>query len=304
MSQHESTERVFDLNGRTIAALEWGEPGGQPLLALHGWLDNAASFELLAPHLKGFHIVALDLAGHGRSDHLSPDSWYSLWGHLADVSEVVRQLGWKRFALLGHSMGAGIACWYAGTFPKQINRLGLLDGFGAAFSVEAPVLPRHFKRAIRAHHMAASVPINRFSKGEQVQFQSREAAVRERMNGKFGRLTEHAAQTLLARGLAEVDGGFRWRNDPRIALPALMEPNEATICAFLERIEAPACLILGDQGLFAQGEKGHRLAHFQNLSTHTLKGGHHLHLEAAATEIAGLLNLFFVSSLEPTPHFP
>ena len=52
-----------------IAAREWGDPEGEPVLAIHGWLDNAASFDTLAPLLAELHLVALDLPGHGRSQH-------------------------------------------------------------------------------------------------------------------------------------------------------------------------------------------------------------------------------------------
>jgi len=60
-----------------LAACSWGDPALPPLLALHGWLDNAASFERLAPLLcEHFHIVAIDLAGHGRSQHRPAGLWY------------------------------------------------------------------------------------------------------------------------------------------------------------------------------------------------------------------------------------
>ena len=50
-----------------LAAHLFGPADGLPVIALHGWLDNANSFSRLAPQLKGLRIVALDLAGHGYS---------------------------------------------------------------------------------------------------------------------------------------------------------------------------------------------------------------------------------------------
>ena len=47
-----------------LRGLRWGRPGNTPILALHGWLDNAASFSRLAPLLLDVDVVAIDLPGH------------------------------------------------------------------------------------------------------------------------------------------------------------------------------------------------------------------------------------------------
>jgi pimeloyl-ACP methyl ester carboxylesterase len=52
-----------------LAAHLFGPEDGLPVIALHGWLDNANSFARLAPRLKGLRIIALDMAGHGHSGH-------------------------------------------------------------------------------------------------------------------------------------------------------------------------------------------------------------------------------------------
>ena len=88
-----------------IGALRQGEPDAPKVLALHGWLDNAASFVPLAEHLHGIDLVAIDQPGHGRSAHLPPGTDYSFVGAMNAVLDVADALGWERFALLGHSMG-------------------------------------------------------------------------------------------------------------------------------------------------------------------------------------------------------
>ena len=60
-------EKKFHVFGQTLAALSW-EGEGEPVLALHGWLDNAASYIPLAAEWSRT-MVALDFSGHGHSDH-------------------------------------------------------------------------------------------------------------------------------------------------------------------------------------------------------------------------------------------
>jgi pimeloyl-ACP methyl ester carboxylesterase len=111
-----------------LAAHLYGPEDGQPVIALHGWLDNAASFSRLAPLLPGLRIVALDFAGHGHSDHRPPGASYAIWDYAHDVLQVAEQFGWQRFSLLGHSMGAIVSVLLAAAMPERIERLALIDG--------------------------------------------------------------------------------------------------------------------------------------------------------------------------------
>jgi pimeloyl-ACP methyl ester carboxylesterase len=91
-----------------LAAHIFGPEDGLPVIALHGWLDNANSFARLAPKLKGLRIVALDMAGHGHSGHRPVGAGYALWDYAHDVLQVAEQLGWQRFGPHGHG-AAGTA---------------------------------------------------------------------------------------------------------------------------------------------------------------------------------------------------
>src|SRR3546814_5071589 len=70
-------ERRITLAPLQLAAQVWGNDTSPPLLALHGWLDNAGSFPRLAPLLATeYQVIALDLPGHGHSDHLAAGARY------------------------------------------------------------------------------------------------------------------------------------------------------------------------------------------------------------------------------------
>ena len=92
-----------------IGGLRGGEAGGTRVLALHGWLDNAASFLPLADHLSGIELVVPDLPGHGHSVHIGPGAEYTSGVAVNAVLDLADALGWDEFCLLGHSMGAGVA---------------------------------------------------------------------------------------------------------------------------------------------------------------------------------------------------
>ncbi|XP_045376552.2 serine hydrolase-like protein 2 isoform X3 [Camelus bactrianus] len=89
-----------------IAAKAWGSQQGPPVLCLHGWLDNANSFDRLIPLLsKDFHYVAMDFGGHGLSSHYSPGLPYYHQNFVSEVRRVAAALKWSRFSLIGHSFG-------------------------------------------------------------------------------------------------------------------------------------------------------------------------------------------------------
>ena len=121
-------EKKFHVFGQTLAGLSW-DGQGEPVLALHGWLDNAASYLPLASQWQR-PMVALDFSGHGHSDHRPDGVVTHLVDHVRDVLAVADQLGWQRFSLVGHSMGAGIACLFAAAFPERVSRLVLIEGLG------------------------------------------------------------------------------------------------------------------------------------------------------------------------------
>lgn len=271
-----------------LAAHLYGPADGQPVIALHGWLDNAASFARLAPKLPGLRVVAVDFAGHGHSDHRPAGASYAIWDYVHDVLQVAEQFGWQRFSLLGHSMGAIVAVLLAGALPERVERLALIDGL-MPYTGEADSAPQKLGEALKAQMALAGK-----RKPVYVQF---DRAVEARMRG-VGAVSREAAELLAQRGLMPVPGGFTWRTDSRLTLPSPLRLTRAHAQAFVRALQCPTSLVLAEQGmLHAQPELSGLLAALP-VSLARLPGGHHLHLddEAGAQLVADCFNPFLQSS--------
>ncbi|XP_066292631.1 serine hydrolase-like protein [Branchiostoma lanceolatum] len=84
-------ELQFPVPWGNIAGKAWGDPLGRPVLGLHGYLDNANTFDTLAPLLpKDLYFVSLDLSGHGHSSHFPLGMTYKYENYLMDVHRVVQ----------------------------------------------------------------------------------------------------------------------------------------------------------------------------------------------------------------------
>lgn len=267
-----------------VAAHLYGPEDGQPVIALHGWLDNAATFSRLAPLLEGVRIVALDLPGHGHSDHRPLGAGYNIWDYAHDVLQTAEQFGWKRFSLLGHSMGAIVSVLLAGAMPDRVERLALIDGV-IPYTGEAETAPQKLGESLQKLLVVDN-------KRKPV-YASFEQAVAARMKG-VGAVSHEAAERLAQRGLMPVPGGYTWRTDARLMLPSSMRLTHAHALAFVHAVACPASLVLAEQGLLTQPA---RLELIQALPfvLHRLPGGHHLHLDdqVGAEAVAAVFNPFF-----------
>jgi len=275
---------IFDVQGRRIVARHWGNPHGARVLALHGWLDNCDSFSVLAPLLPDLNIVAIDMAGHGESDHRREPEPYNILDDVPDLFAVADQLGWQTFSLLGHSRGGIVSTVAAGTFPERIERLLLIEGIFPEPSA-ADHAPSQLASAIEAIKKLATRPLKTF--------ESVEAAGLARQRGVFP-LGAEAALILARRGVRPVENGFQWRTDQNLLAPSSYRLSREHIVAFVSNIKAPTHLILSEEGLvqrYQHLEEDMRL--FPKVTVHYVSGGHHAHMEAPASEIAALLTTFF-----------
>ncbi len=277
-----AAECTIDLPGGSLAARCWGDPALPPLLALHGWLDNAGSFAALAPLLAGqFHVVAVDLRGHGRSSHLPPGAWYHYVDAFDDIAAVFAHFGWQRAALLGHSLGATLASLFAAAFPERVVELLLIEGLGPLSGRAEDALQRLRTALDQRSAFASRRPLRIFGSLDQ--------AIAARV--KAGGLTAAAARPIVERGVEAVAGGLVWSSDPRLTLASAVRFTEPQVLAMLAGIRAPTVLVLADPATpyLPEAMMRARVAQVAGIRVSHLPGHHHVHLVHAEAVAGNLL---------------
>ena len=118
--------RVFvDLpSGLKLSALVWGE-GDPELVLVHGGAQNAHTWDTVALQLDR-PLVAIDLPGHGRSDH-RPEHDYVPTSMADDLAVAVEALAPDARAVVGMSLGGMTAICLAADHPHLVRRLGVVD---------------------------------------------------------------------------------------------------------------------------------------------------------------------------------
>ncbi len=265
-----------------LRGLRCGREGGRRVLALHGWLDNAASFLPLAAELHGLDLVMIDLPGHGHSASLPAGSEYTMIGAINNVLAVADALDWERFTLLGHSMGAGIASLVAAAVPARIEALVVIEALGG-LGEQVENTATRLRESVEAAHALPGKPLRVFP--------NLEAPVRARMMAN--QLSEASARLLVERGVRAVPGGYSWGSDQRLTLPTAVRMTEAQIDVLVEAVECPTLVIFATpaQSYFPEPLRTRRAQLLRDGRLHVLAGTHHLHMEQPA-QVAALIQAF------------
>jgi pimeloyl-ACP methyl ester carboxylesterase len=94
------------------------------VLAIHGWMDNANTFDPLIKLLpENLSILAIDLPGHGLSSRYPPGSIYHNTEDILALRRLVKQQKWdKKLVLMGHSLGSIYSFVYSAIFPDDVEK--------------------------------------------------------------------------------------------------------------------------------------------------------------------------------------
>ena len=260
---------TYTVNGQQICGISNGNEQQPLLLCLHGWLDNAASFQPLMPYLNDYHVVAIDWPGHGLSSHRGPDAHYHFLDWVYELIALFRAQQWQAIDIVAHSMGAMVASAFAAAFPEHIRSLTLIDAIGILTSDTAETTVQLRKGLLSR--------LTRHVKPKSTHT-TIESAVAARVSVSDLK-TEHAA-LIVKRGIEQTEKGFIWRSDSRLRATSPYRFTLAQAKQLVADVTPPVQLIYGDKGM-EMVTTG--LACFgplyQNLQQHKLLGGHHVHME-------------------------
>ncbi|WP_018624822.1 alpha/beta fold hydrolase [Kangiella aquimarina] len=262
-------EYHFQIHHNKVAVLEWGDPQAEPILCLHGWLDNAATFHYLAPFLADkYRLIAIEFPGHGQSEHLSEDADYQFVSGISIIDGALDVLKIEKCHILGHSMGAALAMIYAGAAPHRVKSLISIDALGPFISTPEQTIEQ----------LAQAIEQRKAKRSQKRYFNSIEDAANAR-----AQVSELSAETLLPlieRGVTLCDRGYQWSSDARLKNASWIRMTEPQLEALMNNVTAEVLFIRGKQGMLQEKAAIEKRLSFLNSSEWIdLDGGHHLHMQ-------------------------
>lgn len=276
----------YQADGLTYAGIEWQPEGDVVVIAVHGWLDNALSFDEIAPALSPFRVISLDLSGHGLSSWRSRDSTYNIWDDIPQLVTVVQQITSGSVVVMGHSRGAAIATILASILGDRCSHLVLIDGLINAFNDDNNTVDQLSRFVADRQKYLSRAP--RF-------FESLDGFVERRR--AFG-FDDSSAIKLAPRALEATSSGLRLRTDPRLHGASALWLSEAQRDEIYAGVTAPVLGICATEGLFARsGTPGKMLEearqHIERFECVHHAGSHHLHMDTAhAASVADRIKSF------------
>jgi pimeloyl-ACP methyl ester carboxylesterase len=285
-------------NGLEHHVLEWEaatDPAATTALLLHGFMDAAATWDLVAPRLAeaGLRVLAPDLRGFGDGPRLPPGAYYYFPDYVLDVAEIVEALvpPGAPLAVVAHSMGGAVATLYAGCFPERVTKLVVIEGIGPPDSDHAHSVDRMRRwidemRVVRAR--------------ERRSMASRDDALR-RLAGNHPRVERGVLDTrldALARRLD--DGRFAWKADPlhgtRSPVPFFAESFKS----FARRVTCPVLFVSGGALGWHVPDEDERLTAFASIERIEIEDAGHMMHWSRPEELSRALVRFFSADVSGT----
>ena len=254
--------------------VDWGNPGAQPLLLVHGGRDHCRNWDWVAQALRNqWHVIAPDLRGHGDSQW-SVEGSYRMDGYIYDLAQLIHQQNLAPVTIVAHSLGGNIALRYTGIYPETVRRLVAIEGLGASPRMVAERAKLSLAERARSwideqRELAGRLPRRYRSLDEAF----------KRMQEENKHLSPAQVRHLTTHGINQnEDGTFSWKFDNYVRSWPPYDMATSEVEGLWARISCPTLLIYGSESEASNPSVDGRARHFKNATVVTVEGaGHWVH---------------------------
>ena len=237
--------------------------------------------------------MAIDLAGHGLSQHRTGIQDYPIWSEIASVYAIADEMGWSEFSLIGHSRGAMMSLLTAGVYPQRVKQLIMID------ALLPPLIP---EEEAQARIVNSVDELQRRLKRVSL-YDSYDDAIFARANSRFANIQTATAERLAVRGLHKVGQQYQWHADGKLWALSNIGLSLPMVQSFVNKITAPSQLLLGKQGLMNTDNKDRskyivafeQVTKTLNTDIREFDDGHFLHMEQSARQVADTIGEFLLN---------
>lgn len=281
-----------------LAGKWWGPKNVRPILTLHGWQDNAGTFDRLIPLLpKEISYLALDLPGHGLSSRIGDGIAYSTFDLLITMNLVKNAFKWEKLSILAHSMSAILGFVYSSTFPDWVDLYIGLDAL---------------KPHVRSDKGIVTSMANRIQNFAVVDTRNRENSeppgytfneLKEKLHiGTFQSVDTESAVYLLNRSVAKSStdsSKYYFTRDARLKCFNYTIVAQSTCIEMAKRIKCPHLFIKALQSPYYEDKDYHdevkKVLYQSNplFQSHEVDGTHHVHLNEPE-KVANLISEYII----------
>ncbi|XP_058453530.1 probable serine hydrolase [Malaya genurostris] len=281
--KHGVREVRIELPYGVIAGKWWGPENVRPIVCLHGWQDNAGTFDTLIPLLpKDISFLAIDLPGHGYSSRIAHGLSYQSMNILSLLLAIMSEYGWKKISLLSHSMGSVLHYVFAAIFPDKVDLLISLD------SIKPQVHPLEFvvSRLIDATEQFMVADLRNQEKSEPPSY-TYEEMVQRLHDATLQSISRETCPFLLHRNIkpsSKYPEKYYFTRDSRLKHFSGFPFSQEVNVELAKRITSPFLFIKATRSSYFEDKKyynevvevlKHNNPHFEIA---TVEGTHHVHL--------------------------
>ncbi len=228
-------------SGLSLAAYQWGQDDGRPVLLSHGGFDFARTMDTFAPLLAdgGWRVIGWDHRGHGDSEHAALYNWDA---DIRDGVAVLDSITDQAVPIVGHSKGGALALTLATIRPDRVTALVNLDGLPSHRTV--PDISDRERKRLMASELTARLDFRRRAHlSLRRPGTPQELALRrQKMNP---RLSLEWLQYLVTVGARESEDGWRWKLDPSMRFGGFGPIRPEWSLARMPGIGVPMLAVLG-----------------------------------------------------------